>query len=151
MRSLTERLRAFEQQKARLADTEAKLKLAEKRLQLRRCIKIGELVMKAGLSDLDEEMLYGGLLALARTDEAKRRQWRAEGAEALAMQKLSTENRRPTLLTFATYPSAETVAELRAQGFRFNRLLQHWEGLALFDDAEKLAERHDGVARIVEV
>lgn len=149
MRSLVERVRAFEQRKAKLADAEAKLKLAEKRSQLRRCIRIGELVMKAGLADLGEETLYGGMLVLGRADEAKRRQWRAEGVEALSAQKLADEDRRPTVLTFAADPPAEAVAALRAHGFRFNRLLRHWEGLVRLEDAEALAQSHGGVAHVV--
>lgn len=147
MRSLTERLRTFEQNKARLADVGAKLKLAEKKSQLRRCIRIGELATKAGLADLSEEALYGAMLALAQEGEGKRRQWTVEGSKALAAKAPAADDRGPVVLTFGSYPAAATVVTLRASGFRFNRLMRHWEGLALFEEAEAMAEAYGGVAR----
>lgn len=151
MRSLAERLRAFEQKKAKLADVEAKLKLDEKRVHLRRCIRIGDLAIKAGLSDWSEEMFYGAMLALAGEDAAKRRKWSVEGADAFAAEKLAADDRTAVVLTFQIHPASEVVAVLRAGGFRFNRLLRHWEGLARIEDAEKLAESHGGVARSVAI
>jgi hypothetical protein len=48
-RSLAERLRAHEQQKARLAEQEAKLKDDERKARTRRLIQAGGLIEKAGL------------------------------------------------------------------------------------------------------
>lgn len=150
MRSLPERVRAFEQKKAKLAGVEAALKLAEKKSQLRRCIKIGEMAVKVGLGDLSEEALYGAMLALARESEAKHRQWGADGLKALAAQKqVAEDDLEPVVLTFAAALAPEVAAILRASGFRFNRLLQHWEGLARLEQATSLAESHGGVARAV--
>jgi hypothetical protein len=64
VRSLAERMRAHEQQKARLAEQEAKLKDAERRARTRRLIEAGGLIDKAGLLDLDANALYGALLSL---------------------------------------------------------------------------------------
>ena len=74
-RSLAERLRAHEQQKARLAEQEAKLKTAERKARTRRLIEAGGLVDKVGLLDLDSSTLYGALLSLARR---RRRQGAAQ-------------------------------------------------------------------------
>ena len=63
-RSLAERLHAHEQQKARLAEQEAKLKDAERRARTRRLIEAGGLIEKVGLLDLDTNALYGALLSL---------------------------------------------------------------------------------------
>ena len=63
-RSLAERLRAHEQQKAKLAEQEAKLKDAERRARTLRLIEAGGLVDKVGLLDLDSNALYGALLSL---------------------------------------------------------------------------------------
>jgi hypothetical protein len=52
-RSLAERLRAHEQQKARLAAEEAKLKADERKVRTRQLIQAGGLVDKAGLLDLE--------------------------------------------------------------------------------------------------
>jgi hypothetical protein len=64
VRSLAERMRAHEQQKARLAEQEARLKDAERRARTRRLIEAGGLIDKASLLDLDANALYGALLSL---------------------------------------------------------------------------------------
>jgi hypothetical protein len=53
VRSLAERLRAHEQQKARLVEEAAKLKDAERRARTRRLIEAGGLIEKVGMLDLD--------------------------------------------------------------------------------------------------
>src|ERR1039458_10406223 len=63
-RSLAERLRAHEQQKARLADQEAKLKDAGRKVRTRCLIEAGGLIEKTGLLDLEANALYGALLSL---------------------------------------------------------------------------------------
>jgi hypothetical protein len=57
VRSLAERVRAHEQQKARLAEQEAKLKGAERRAHTRGLIEAGGLVDKAGLLELEPNAL----------------------------------------------------------------------------------------------
>ena len=40
-------------------------------------------------------------------------------------------------------------AALRKAGFRYSKVMQHWEGLARFDEASALAKAHGGTARRV--
>ncbi|MFZ8447367.1 hypothetical protein ACO1M8_13840, partial [Staphylococcus aureus] len=50
------------------------------------------------------------------------------------------------------FPAAldkDATAPLRAAGFRFNKVLQHWEGLARIEEAQSLAKAHGGSARQV--
>ena len=117
-RSLAERLRAHEQQKARLADQEAKLKDAGRKVRTRRLIEAGGLIEKTGLLDLDTNALYGALLSLR-------------------------------VLTFPNPLPKEATAPLRAAGFHFNKVLQHWEGMTRVDEAQRLAATHGGTARRV--
>lgn len=150
MRSLAERLKAYEQQKARLAQTEAKLKAAEKAAHIRRLIQSGRLMERAGLDPLSPEALYGALLTLRPSceDTKKVEQWTVAGARAMAEEvndELNTSS--PIVLTFPTTMRGEAAEMLRAQGFRFNRLLKHWEGLGKLDQALTLAELHGGEAR----
>jgi hypothetical protein len=150
MRSLADRMRAFEQQKARLAETEAKLREAERRARTRRMADAGSLVEKAGLSELPREALYGALLSLRKgaEDAGQRQRWADIGAEALAEEAIELEaGREPILLTFPATPAKDAVVVLRAGGFRFNKVLRHWEGLAQFEDAQRLAAAYGGAAR----
>ena len=39
--------------------------------------------------------------------------------------------------------------DLRAAGFRYSKVMRHWEGLTRFADADALANAHGGTARRV--
>jgi len=85
-RSLAERLRAHEQQKARLAEQEAKLKADERKARTRQLIHAGGLIDKVGLLALDPNILYGALLSLrdGAADPEQVRQWTALGGRTFA-------------------------------------------------------------------
>jgi len=149
-RSLAERLRAHEQQKARLVEQEAKLKDAGRKARTRRLIEAGALIEKVGLLDLDPNALYGALLSLRDgSSNAKQvEQWAALGGRTFAREaRARDEGREPIVLTFPAALAKDATAPLRAAGFRFNKVLQHWEGLARFDEAQQLAGAHGGTAR----
>jgi hypothetical protein len=150
VRSLAERLQAHEQQKARLAEQEAKLKTAERKVRTRRLIEAGGLVDKAGLLELDANALYGALLSLrdGAGDKKQVEQWAALGGRSFAREaRLRDEGKEPIVLTFPTALDREATTTLRGAGFRFNKVLQHWEGLARPDEAEKLVKAHGGTLR----
>ena len=149
-RSLAERLRAHEQQKARLAEQEAKLKDAERKARTRRLIEAGGLVEKAGLIELDANALYGALLSLSSGAAEKKQveQWAALGGRAFAREaRQCNEGKEALILTFPAALASEITATLRAAGFRFNKLMKHWEGLGRFDEAETLAAANGGTVR----
>ena len=151
-RSLAERLRAHEQQKARLAEQEAKLKTAERKARTRRLIEVGGLVDKAGLLDLESNTLYGALLSLRDDagDKVQLGKWEALGGRTFAREaRLRDEGKEAIVLTFPASLSKEVSADLRSAGFRFSKVLRHWEGLARFADADALARQHGGSARRV--
>jgi hypothetical protein len=151
-RSLAERLRVHEQQKARLAEQEAKLKTAERKARTRHLIEAGGLVAKAGLLDLELNALYGALLSLrdGASDKDQVGKWAALGGRAFAREaRLRDEGKEAIVLTFPAALSRDVTTTLRQAGFRFSRVMQHWEGLARFDEAESLANAYGGAARRV--
>jgi hypothetical protein len=152
VRSLAERMRAHEQQKARLAEQEAKLKDAERRARTRRLIEAGGLIDKAGLLDLDANALYGALLSLrdGADDKAQVDRWAALGGRAFVREaRLRDEGKEAVVLTFPAPLAKEATNALRAAGFRFSKIMRHWEGLAHVAEAEALATAHGGTARLV--
>jgi len=152
VRSLAERMRAHEQQKARLAEQEAKLKDAERRARTRRLIEAGGLIDKAGLLDLDANALYGALLSLrdGAGDKDQVGKWAALGGRTFAHEaRLRDEGKEPVIVTFPTPLAKDATNALRAAGFRFSKILRHWEGLAHVAEAEALAQAHGGTARLV--
>ena len=151
-RSLAERLHAHEQQKARLAEQEAKLKGAERKARTRRLIEVGGLIDKAGLLELEPNTLYGALLSLrdGAGDKDQVSKWTALGGRAFARDaRLRDEGKEAVVLTFPAALSKDVTAALRLAGFRFSKVMQHWEGLARFDEAERLATAHGGTVRRV--
>ena len=151
-RSLAERLRAHEQQKARLAEQETKLRDAERRARTRRLIEAGALLEKAGLLELDTNALYGALLSLCDSTENKDQvtRWAALGGRAFAREaRLRDEGKEPVLLSFPGPLDKDATTALRQAGFRFSKVMQHWEGLARFAEAETLAQSYGGAARRV--
>jgi Conjugal transfer protein TraD len=151
-RTLAERLRAHEQSKARLAEAEARLKLDERRQRTRRLVEAGALAEKAGLLELDSNALYGALLSLrdGADNAGQVEQWAALGGRAFAREaRARDEGKEPVLLSFTAALAKDVTIELRKAGFRYSRVMQHWEGLARFDDARALAETHGGTARRV--
>ena len=59
------------------------------------------------------------------------------------------EGKEPVVLTFPNALPKDATAPLRAAGFRFNKVFQHWEGITRFDEAEQLAVTQNGTARRV--
>ena len=141
-----------EQQKARLAEQEAKLKDAGRKARTRRLIEAGGLVEKTGLLDLDPNALYGALLSLrdGAGDKKQVEQWATLGGRTFVREvRARDEGREPIVLTFPAALAKEATATLRTAGFRFNKVLQHWEGLARIEDARQLAKDHGGTAHQV--
>ncbi len=151
-RSLAERLRTHEQQKAKLAETEAKLKEAERKQRTRRLVEAGALVDKLGLLELDTNALYGSLLSLrdGANDKDQVEKWAALGGRTFLREaRARDEGREPMLLSFTTALSKDATTALRKASFRYSKVMQHWEGLAKPDDAGALAKELGGTARRV--
>lgn len=150
--SLAERMSRLEQQRARLAEQEAKLKADERKQRTRRLIEAGTLVEKAGLLDLDETTLYGALLSLAENarDAKQTAAWAAAGKKALDRETLAAgAKREPLTVIFPAALPTDFSTRLRGAGLRWNKVLQHWEGMADHEAVAALAAEQDGtVSRI---
>ena len=149
---LAERIARLEQQKARLAEQEAKIKADQRKQRTRRLIEAGGLIEKAGLIDFEPNALYGALLSLAEdaSDTDKVARWAAHGGRAFAREaKERDAAREPLTVTFpAPLPLAFTTT-LRAAGLRWNKVLQHWEGHAEYDAVVALAAERSGTVQRV--
>jgi hypothetical protein len=129
-----------------------KLKDAGRKARTRRLIEAGGLVDKVGLLDLDSNALYGALLSLrdAADDKEQITKWTALGGRAFAREaRLRDEGKEAVVLSFPAPLAKDITATLRQAGFRFSKVMQHWEGLARFDEADSLAKAHGGAARRV--
>ena len=150
--TLAERMTRLEQQRARLAEEEARIKDQERKQRTRRLIEAGGLVEKAELLDLDANALLGGLLALkemsAKPDLVAR--WAQEGGKVFAAEaRAKDEGREPLVVVFPGPIAREVTAQLRATGLRWNKVLQHWEGIAEHAAVALLVSSQGGTIRRV--
>lgn len=150
--SLAERMSRLEQQKARLAEQEARIRADERKQRTKRLIESGSLVEKAGLFELDDDALYGALLSLTpgAKDQRQIADWSKSGAKAregeTATRKASAE---PLTVTFPAPLPTVFSTRLRSAGLRWNKLLQHWEGMADHDAVTELAAEESGAVNRV--
>ena len=88
--------------------------------------------------------------ATAPADKDQISKWTALGGRAFAHEaRLRDAGKEAVVLTFPAALAKDITAALRQAGFRFSKVMQHWEGLARFDEAESLATAHGGTARRV--
>jgi len=107
----------------------------------RRLIEAGGLIEKTGLLDLEPTPSMARCCRYATVPPTKIRSasgppWRP------VLRPRSQRPRRgkePVVLTFPNPLPKEATAPLRAAGFHFNKVLQHWEGMTRVDDAQVLA------------
>lgn len=151
-RTLAERQQVQAQRKARLAEADAKLAAQERKQRNRRLYQAGGLVEKVGLLGLDANALYGALLSLKEPagDAGQVERWAAEGGRAFGREAKRREAGKEAVVITFSRPLPKPAADaLRAAGFRFNRVLQHWEGLGSYDAADAVARENSGTARYV--
>ena len=152
-RTLAERLRAHEQNKARLAEAEAKLKRGRAQAAHPPPGR-GRRPGRQGRTARSRQQRPLRRPALAARRRRRQGPGRASGPRSAA----APLPARPAPATRARSrccsPSPRPLAKdattaLRRAGFRFSRVLQHWEGLARYDEAAALAKAHGGTARRV--
>ena len=150
--SLAERMSRLEQQRAKLAEQEAKLKADERKQRTRRLVEAGTLIERAGLFDLEEAALYGGLLSLAESvrDKTKLAGWTKAGKIALDQATVGNgATNEPLTVIFPAPLPTPFATRLRGAGLRWNKVMQHWEGLADHDVVAALAAEQSGSVRRV--
>ena len=141
--TLAERQERITQQRARLSLEENRLREAERKARTRRLIEAGGLIDKAGLLALEPNTLYGALLGLAQvsTDPDRLASWRVAGGQAFDRDaKAHAAGREPLVLTAAQPLSTAEATRLRGLGFRWSKVLGHWEGVALHDEVKAFAD-----------
>lgn len=150
--TLAERQARIEQQRARLQLEENRLKDISRKARTRNLIEAGGLVDKAGLLGLDSAVLYGALLGIAADASNVERveQWRIVGGRAFdRATKADHAAREPLIILLPSAALAPLQAQLRKAGFRWSKVMRHWEGLALHDEAAALATENGGTVQRV--
>ncbi len=138
--SVAERLERIAQRKLKDEQLEARLRLIQKKADSRSAAEMGRLAAKAGLGQLSPAALFGCFLqAVAQAgDAAQVAAWEELGATALSPTD-QTDRRVVAVAHFAAKPPADVVTALRQHGFRWNRILDQFEGRVIFAAAAAAA------------
>jgi hypothetical protein len=141
------RLAKLKQRQAKIAEDIALQMVKARKARDRENYAIGALVTKRPrLAALDLEALDGLFIAadqdaaLEKTLSRWRLLSRAEAAEA-------AKAREGIVLTFLNPVPLAARAALRAAGFGYNKITEHWEGVAELSAAETLAKEYGGELR----
>lgn len=148
--TLAERQHRLQQQRARLLLEESRLRDAERKARTRRLIEAGALIEKAGLLDLERNILYGALLAAASgfADPARCEAWRKAGGQAFDREAKAREaGKEPLILTLEGVQPVAVTTRLRQAGFRWSKVMRHWEGVVRPDEAQALADELGGTVQ----
>lgn len=140
-------------EKEKLAQTRARLEKRQKlvnekerKIRLKKIIELGELVIKAGLEELDTEVLFGALLEIKELSAIKGsiKKW-TDRRDAW----LNLNHPQRLIVSFEEDSSIEAINILRSKKFKWNSFRQEWYGFGNKD--ELLTILGKGNAKIAEV
>lgn len=144
--NLDEKRKQLEQKKARLQKSQALLKAQERKQKLSQKIRIGELAEKAGLLDMDHEVLLGAFFFLKKNIHDKKfiSQWKEEAATH-KVRKEPKEEGLPLSIFFPSPPPSALIKDLKTHKFKWNTIRNVWEGKGVKKDIEALVNEFKGV------
>lgn len=134
---LERKKQALELKKNRLKQLESHVKLMERKSRTRKLIELGGLVAKAGLDDLESNVLYGALLEIKeKTDDMKVvKAWAHKGGAAFARE---NSDKSPVIVKFETKPDEEIRMKIRELGLKWNALRGEWQGHVLLPELKEV-------------
>lgn len=129
--------------KATLEKKELLLKALEGKLKTKKLIRLGNLVSKAGLENIDQSALFGALLEICdkMKDTNTYETWKQRGSEVLAIDK--DINPQRLIITFVTEISPDIKKVLRDNRFRWNAFRREWHALGKKEAIETLLNAHN--------
>jgi hypothetical protein len=135
----------LERLKANLEAAEMAAREKTKNAETKVLKALGREAMEAGLLKFSAAARKGLYLEAADADAKAVERWEKRGQAELARETADRDKaREPIVIRFPEAVTGLEAAALRDAGFRFNKLFGHWEGLAVFEEAQALARAHDG-------
>ena len=134
------------QTRARLEKRQKVINEKERKIRLKKIIELGDLIVKAGLEDLDNEVLLGALLEVKEfsTNKGSLKKW-AEKWDAW----LNLNRPQRLIVSFEKESSAEATNTLRSKKFKWNPFRREWYGFGKKDELQILLGKDH--AKITEV
>ena len=116
----------IDQIKARLERKQKLITSKERKIKLKRVLELGDLIIRAGLENIESEILFGALLDIKdqSTNSATIKNWTTRGCEWLK------KNQRNRLIVSIKTEASENVKEvLKTRKFKWNAYRQEWYGV----------------------
>lgn len=145
---LIEKKEKLAQKKAILEKREKLLKEKERKIRIKKLIRLGALVSKAGISDLSENVLFGALLELK--EEVKNlstlNRWEKNGAQAFEAD--MKNNPQQLVISFKQEnPEAKTL--LKERQFKRNSFRKEWYGYGKKEELEELLKKYEVAVEVI--
>jgi len=138
------------QKKENLEKKERAIIQKERKMQLKRLISLGELVVKSGLDVLNHKAIFGALLEIKESvSEKSEKTWALKGSQYLELDKAN--NPKPLILQFSKGPSADTKKELRSRKFKWNPFRREWYGYGKKEELDEFIKAQNETAQITYV
>lgn len=115
-------------EKSRLESKEKTIREKERKLKTKKLIEIGELATRAGLSEIDTEILFGAFLDVKEksVQEQYLEIWKTLAEKAKILQ--SSQNSQPLIISVHSTASASLKTTLKALKFKWNPFRKEWYG-----------------------
>jgi len=132
--------------RARLEKRQKIINQKERKVRLRKMIELGELLVTAGLEDLNYETIFGALLEIKEFSENRGsiKKW-TEKRDAW----LTLNRPQRLIVSFDNESTAETEKILRNMKFKWNSFRNEWYGRGKKDELQALLGKDN--AKITEV
>ena len=146
--TILEKKQKLAAKKAGLEKKEQRMKALERKARTRKLIELGGLVEKAGLEDVDPNILFGAIQEIKErfSDEKTMASWRERGG--LALGSLSKNSLDRLIISFPETPTVEMKNVLREKRFKWNRWRKEWYGTGKKEEVDAIVS---GCGACVEV
>ena len=134
--------------KAVLEKREKLLREKERKIRIRKLIRLGELVSKAGMEGFSENILFGAFLDLKENSQnpSNLNKWEIKGAKAFA----ADEQTNPQQLAISfkeESPKAKLL--LKERQFKRNSFRKEWYGYGKKEELEELLKGYNANIEVI--
>ncbi len=136
--------------KAVLEKREKLLREKERKIRIRKLIKLGELVSKTGIGNLSENILFGAFLEIKDNSHSPSilNRWESSGTKAFAA---DIHNTPQQLAVSFKKESQEAKALLKERQFKRNSFRKEWYGYGEKEELEKLLKEYNATIEVISI
>jgi hypothetical protein len=141
MESLEKKFAVIEEKKKKLKAQEKAIKMKEKRAIRMKSSDFGNLIIKAGISHISKEALFGALLEISeKINNAKNI---SEWEEKSKRNQKESQQKQQITISFKSPPNKEAKEILKQNGFKWNKFRGEYYGFGLKENLSEMLKGHE--------